>query len=66
MQILSVANVLKPEAEEMIWKYFENTMVPIITKYQLEPMEAQVDLTKEVKTSSVFCVHQLHSSLPAL
>ncbi|XP_064407563.1 uncharacterized protein LOC135352321 [Halichondria panicea] len=46
-KILSVANVLKPEAEEMIWKYFENTMVPIITKYQLEPMEAQVDLTKE-------------------
>ena len=48
MQLLSVAEYLSEEIKDMLWNFFETTMIPVIIKYQLIPEDsAQLDLTKE-------------------
>lgn len=47
IQVLGAAKRLTDSMQEQIWAYFSQTMVPCITKYQMQCIESQQQLTKE-------------------
>ena len=44
--MLTAAKLMSEKVEKFLWKYFENTIVPIISKYQLTVDEQSSELTK--------------------
>ena len=47
IQVLYAAKRLTDSIQEQIWGYFSQTMVPCITKYQMQCIQAQQQLAKE-------------------
>lgn len=46
MQLLDIAGLLSEEVEHMMWDYFHDDVVPIVTQYQQTSIQAQ-QLTRE-------------------
>ena len=47
LQILNEVNILTHEMLTMMWEFFEQNMVPAISRYQIAAIHAQLHLTKK-------------------